>query len=429
RRKYDYYNVLSELGEKIGTELDLPVLLNKLFRELKDIFYVQHILVLVKVPEPNRSGFREVGSVAGNREKTGQETVQAVMLDDGSGLYQWLKRNKRSVLKDEVKVNPDFERIREECLSFLEWHDLDILVPLILESETIGTIGLGKKGTLQNYTIRDIDLLEQLGRQIGITIDNALHHADIIEKERMAEEFKLGRQIQSALLPRSVPVVKGLKVSGMMEVAKEIGGDYYDFIPLSGEDNLAVVIGGVSGKGLVPGLFMAMVKAAIHIFSEKERSPKNILLNVNEIFNQHVGQDKFVTMLYLIWQAQKSMITFSSAGSEKILIYRAREGEVEMIQPGGMILGIVPDIGKMLEEKEINLKTGDKMLLYTDGVVEAHNSSGERFGPDRLKDSFMRYNQKAGEALISSIRDEIYSFIHPSGQKDDFTLVVLEAGE
>src|SRR4030043_224351 len=122
-----------------------------------------------------------------------------------------------------------------------------------MEGKVNALVGIGKKENLQAYTIRDIELLENMGRQIGITIDNALHHEDIVEKERLSEELRLGREIQTTLLPQEIPVIEGLKIAGLMEPAKEIGGDYYDYLPKA-KDRLAIVIGDVSGKGVAAGL-------------------------------------------------------------------------------------------------------------------------------------------------------------------------------
>ncbi|MDD4909021.1 MAG: PP2C family protein-serine/threonine phosphatase, partial [Candidatus Omnitrophica bacterium] len=257
------------------------------------------------------------------------------------------------------------------------------------------------------------------------------------EKERMAEEMKLGREIQMALLPQTLPIIRGLNVQGLMQPAKEIGGDYYDFITLPGTDKLSVVIGDVSGKGVAAGLLMAMAKTAIQTLSQEEHSPRQILIKTNQILSQHIGGHKFMTLLYFMWPADTKTFTYSSAGHEHILICRANRGPVvvggathgavEAILSGGFMLGMMPDIETYLEDKEIKLDLGDKILLYTDGVTEAQNRDEERYGLDRLISSFQKHSSKPAAELMRVIKDEVYSFIGAHPQYDDITLVVLEA--
>ncbi|MDD5067672.1 MAG: PP2C family protein-serine/threonine phosphatase, partial [bacterium] len=250
---------------------------------------------------------------------------------------------------------------------------------------------------------------------------------DNVEKERIAEELRLGRQIQTSLLPQESPKIPHLFLQGLMQPAKEIGGDYYDFITLPGQDRMGIVIGDVSGKGVAAGLLMAMVKTAIHIFSSRETSPKQVLIRINEILDRHIGGEKFMTMLYLVWQAAKSTLTYSSAGHEHILLYHDSTKEVDEIMSGGTILGILPDIDKMLEEKNIILKHSDKILLYTDGATAAQNQEKDRYGLERLKQSFMKHSQKPAHVIMKAVKDELYEFMGSYPQYDDITLVVLEA--
>jgi serine phosphatase RsbU (regulator of sigma subunit) len=435
RRKYDYYAVLSEVGQKIGSELDINNVVSRLFKELKDILYIRNGLALVQLP--GQEDYTEVDS-------TGYSTIldskkeEKTVLRYKDQISQWLQIHQKSLEREQVEVDPQYTPIKEEALSFLNQNSLELLIPVIMEGKVNALVGIGKKENLQAYTIKDIELLENMGRQIGITIDNAMHHEDIVEKERLAEEMKLGREIQMALLPRELPVIKGLSVQGLMQPAKEIGGDYYDFVTLPNKDHLAVVIGDVSGKGVAAGLLMAMAKTAIHTLSQDEASPKQILLRTNAILNQHIGGQKFMTMLYFRYDSINRTFTYSSAGHEHILIYRNKlaservvpqgtSPNVETIMSGGFMLGMIPDIAQFLEDKTIILNPKDKIILYTDGVTEARNSQEGLFGLPRLIDLVSKYGFKPASELLSFIKDDVYSFIGTREQFDDITLVVMEA--
>ncbi|MDD4909004.1 MAG: SpoIIE family protein phosphatase, partial [Candidatus Omnitrophica bacterium] len=424
RRKYDYYKVLGEIGQKIGSELDINSVISRLFKELKEILYIRSGIVLVQ--QPGQRGFNEVGNI-GYSPQTGQDKSGSAALDDDSSLFKWLQGHQRVIEREQLEADPQYEAIRREGSAFLARNNIELLIPVIMEGKVNALIGIGKKENLQSYTNKDIELLENMGRQIGITIDNAMHHEDIVEKERLAEEMKLGREIQMNLLPQEVPLIAGLNVQGLMQPAKEIGGDYYDFITLPDKDNLSIVIGDVSGKGVAAGLLMAMAKTAIHTLSQEEASPRTILLRTNNILNRHIGGHKFMTLLYLTWESRTNTMVYSSGGHEHILLYHNAAGIIEAIQSGGFMLGMLPDIDTFLEEKRIKLEPKDKILLYTDGVTEAENQSHDRFGLDKLQDAFRKNIDKPTLELMQAIRDEVYSFIGAHPQYDDITLVVMEA--
>ncbi|MFA5116937.1 MAG: PP2C family protein-serine/threonine phosphatase, partial [Candidatus Omnitrophota bacterium] len=259
------------------------------------------------------------------------------------------------------------------------------------------------------------------------------------------------------LLPKVTPVIPGLKLSGLMLPAKEIGGDYYDFLvhkpqPAQGTDpstaeRLSVVIGDVSGKGVAAGLLMAMVKTCLYALNKQPITPKAILLSTNQMLYEHINAKKFMTMLYLTWDPSQKKLFYSSAGHEHILIYRsnlessrvAPEGtsplgrspeyqpNVEAIISGGFMLGMVPEIDEYLEDRSLSLSPGDKVILYTDGVTEARNTDEDLFGLKRLTDLISQHGHKPAQDLLSIIKEEVYAYIGTREQYDDITLVVMEA--
>ena len=219
--------------------------------------------------------------------------------------------------------------------------------------------------------------------------------------------------------------------------AKEIGGDYYDFLPNYQANNLSVVIGDVSGKGVAAGLLMAMVKTCLYALNKQPISPKAILLSTNQMLYEHINAKKFMTMLYLTWDPTQKKLFYSSAGHEHILVYRNKlvnegvvpEGtspNVEAILSGGFMLGMVPEIEQFLEDRELALSPGDKVILYTDGVTEARNISEELFSLKRLTDIISKHGSKSAQDLLTIIKEEVYSYIGTREQYDDITLVVME---
>ena len=426
RRKYDYYTVLGEIGQKIGSELDINLVVNRLFNELRDVLYIRNGVILVQ--QPGQQDYTEAGSIGyENLRAGGKKESPFVSLSYDSPLSHWLGTHQEELEREQVELDPQYAPIKEEALAFFQRNAVELLIPLTVENRVNAMVGIGKKENLRSYTIKDIELLGKLGRQIGITIDNALHHGDIVEKERLAEELRLGREIQMVLLPQHIPQMRGLTVEGLMQPALEIGGDYYDFISLPQQDQFAIVIGDVSGKGVAAGLLMAMAKTAITTISQEETSPRQILLRTNGILNQYMGGHKFMSLLYLIWQPELSSMFYSSAGHEHIFVYRESTQTLEVIQSGGFVLGILPKIDTYLEEWHLKLGSKDKVLLYSDGIIDAENQERDRFGLERLKEAFTRHHQKPAAELIKAVKDEVYAFIGSYPQYDDITLIVMEA--
>jgi len=428
RRKYDYQDILVEMPSRIGSSLDLKLLTVNLFKELKDVLYVRNAVLLTKPPEKDE--FTEFSSIGyQNLEQQSLPKEKDLIRSVANNAVKWLAVNHKVLEKEQVEVDPQYAEIKKDALDIFYKNSLELLIPLTIQDRIIGVLGLGKKENLQPYRIKDIELLENIGQQIGITVDNALHHGDIVDKERISEELRLGRDIQTSLLPQISPIIPHLILEGFMQPAKEIGGDYYDFIKLSDKDDLGIVIGDVSGKGVSAGLCMAMAKTAIHIFAKKDISPKVTLNQINKVLNQHMGGEKFMTMLYLIWQVEKSTLKYSSAGHEHILVYRKATDKIERIQSGGTMLGIMPDINSYLEEHNIKLFSSDKIILYTDGVTEAVDNQKKRYGLDRLENTFQKHRDDSAKNIMQAVKEDVYAFMGTFPQADDITLVVLEAKE
>ena len=298
---------------------------------------------------------------------------------------------------------------------------------LTSRDKPIGILYLDNQLAGGTFGKQELELMQSFAVQASVSIENAYLVNSLVEQERLKQEMELGHNIQMALLPKVSPNVEGIRVSGLMLPAKEIGGDYYDFVPIPEKNNLVVVIGDVSGKGVGAGLLMSMVKATIHALSAEEESPKNILLRINKLLYQNIGAEKFMTLLYFIWRPQNRTLSYSSAGHEHIIIYRTAALSIEIIQSGGFMLGMMPGIDQFLEDQSIQLNSQDKIVLYTDGVTEARNPQEELFGLKRLTDLVFKYGHKPANELLGIIKQEVYTFISTREQYDDITLVVMEA--
>ena len=250
-------------------------------------------------------------------------------------------------------------------------------------------------------------------------------------KERLEQELRIARQIQMSLLPHGSLVVPGVTLTAHCEPAREVGGDYYDFLPID-EHRLGILIADVSGKGTSAALYMAELKGIVLCLSQQHLSPRRLLIDANRIISRHLDSRSFITVSYAVVDLQARTLTYARAGHCP-LIYRpgdyctARDPQV--LTPDGMVLGLQIDDGslfnRLLEESTIPLGAGDRFLFFTDGITEAMNGVGECFGDQRLADLVHDHGDQHSDALRDRIVEEVRLFADGAAQQDDMTLVLL----
>ncbi|MFA6521561.1 MAG: PP2C family protein-serine/threonine phosphatase [Candidatus Gracilibacteria bacterium] len=248
---------------------------------------------------------------------------------------------------------------------------------------------------------------------------------DMEEGRRMSKELSVGSDIQKKILPTQMPQIPGLLIHGSTRPASEVGGDSFDINDVNG--NVYVYIGDVTGHGLPAGLIMVMVNTLIRTFSEVYQNGYDIIVNTNRILKQRIEPRRFMTCVLLRWNLQDQKMYYTGAGHEHIMIFHKKQGVCEVKQSGGIALGMVPDISKIIKEEQIPLESGDFVILYSDGITEAKNMQGEMFGIERLKNTISQYsNANTPEELFVNISKEFGNFVGQQIQADDITLIALK---
>jgi serine phosphatase RsbU (regulator of sigma subunit)/serine/threonine protein kinase/tetratricopeptide (TPR) repeat protein len=303
-------------------------------------------------------------------------------------------------------------------------------VPLKAHDKALGIIYLDNRLAGGTFGEDELELMKSFAVQASISIENAYLVSNLVEQERLKQEMELGRQIQLSLLPQKVPQIKGFAIAGLMQPAKEIGGDYFDYITFAGEPNmLGVVVADVTGKGVDAGMVMGMAKAAIFSLAEQNLTTRELIIKLNRHLCKLLNRQKFITMVYAQYSAEEGTLTWSGAGHEYVIVVRnSQEGEheVEVILTGGIILGVFEKIDEDITQKSITLNKGDKVILYTDGVTEARNAKQEFFKLERLVDVIKHAQSLSAQDLLSYISEQIQKYIGDTPQYDDITLVVME---
>jgi len=248
------------------------------------------------------------------------------------------------------------------------------------------------------------------------------------EKERLEEELRIARQIQMSLLPaQGVAGLPGVRVAALCLPAAEVGGDYYDLLPLS-ETRMGVLVADVSGKGTSAALYMAELKGLVLSLSRIYESPAKLLSEANRILAAHMDSRSFVTMTYAVVDTAARRMRYARAGHNPLIHFQARTGLTRVLTPAGLGLGLDPGdrFDQILEEDEVPLDPGDFFLFFTDGLSEAMNPGAELFGEGRLRRILEDSGRLTSEELKERILEEVRRFVGDADPHDDMTLVVLK---
>lgn len=249
---------------------------------------------------------------------------------------------------------------------------------------------------------------------------------DLEEGRRMSKELSVGSDIQRRMLPTSMPSVPGLVMYGATRPASEVGGDSFDVIPTV-NNNTLFYVGDVTGHGLAAGLIMVMVNTLIRTLAEGKESGYDIMINTNRLIKARIEQHRFMTCVLLRWKEDLQKMYYTGCGHEHIIVFHTAQKSTEIRKTGGIALGMVPDISKIIREEELPFEKNDVIVLYSDGIVEAKNMSGEMFGVERLG---QLVNANAAvctpEELFVTISKAFGEFVGDQIQLDDMTLIIVK---
>jgi serine phosphatase RsbU (regulator of sigma subunit) len=243
---------------------------------------------------------------------------------------------------------------------------------------------------------------------------------EIRERERIEQELRVARRIQQASLPKEVPTLEDWEITPHYQPAREVGGDFYDFLALPNR-HLGLVVGDATGKGVPAALVMAAARSMLRALAQSSDSPGEVLVRVNDVLCPDIPSGMFVTCFYGILDPESGRLSYANAG-HNLPCSRRHDGQADELRARGMPLGIMPRMD--YEEKETTLETGVSTLFYSDGLVEAHDSRGEMFGFPRLRALVAERGEE--RALGDFLLEELYSFVGEGWeQEDDITLLTL----
>ena len=300
----------------------------------------------------------------------------------------------------------------------------EVILPLASQGELLGLLILGLQLKGEAYTRDEFILLDTLAPQVAPALRVAqmvqAQQAQVSEHERIEQELRTAQEIQHTFLPKEVPAVCGWRIIPYYQSAREVGGDFYDFLPFE-DGRLGLVIGDVAGKGIPAALVMTATRTMLRTAAQETTSPGEVFARANELLYTEIPSKMFVTCFFAVLDPISGFMRFSNAGHD--LPYRYNKGGVSELRATGMPLGLMPD--SLYEEHEITIGSGDNLIFYTDGLVEAHNPSREMFGFPRLKTLLEKHPD--GTSLFTLLLGELKSFTGDAWQQeDDITMVTVQ---
>ena len=346
------------------------------------------------------------------------------LIINSKNLQQIVER--KSLISEKMIIEQnEFASAFPELSSSLIEEGIFTIIPMMIKSKIVGLLLFGLKHSGSQFAGKDLELLNATANQAAISIENARLYESEAEKLKMERDLSLARKIQQGLLPKCIPNIGGLDICGEMIPAMQVGGDYYDLIPVS-DTKLFVVVGDVSGKGLSASLYMTKLQTMIQFSCSSDKSTKEILIELNKKFYDSIERNSFVTITLALFDTQKKTVTFCRAGHMPLLI--ATNGSVHSHRTKGIGVGLEKGIifDKNLIEEEVQLKTGQTFAFFSDGITEAMNNNLDLFGEDKLSEILKNKTQNTSNEIMSEIWVSLNNFRGNAEQNDDMTMVIVK---
>jgi sigma-B regulation protein RsbU (phosphoserine phosphatase) len=420
QKDYDYGEIVEKVSGAMTSLLELPLILKLLVQTFMEDMFINTSSVMLLAP----AGTEFQVFLAEGEQK---EIVGKVALNQDNPLIEIIRREKRELTKYDVLEDPRYRAVSESCAADFSRLNASLIVPLVYQNQLIGSLNLGEKKSGKAYNREDIDLLRTVASQGAVSIENAKLFQENLEKQRMEEELNIARDLQMSMLPASCPKIKGFEISASSTPAREVGGDFYDFIEM-GKDRLGLVVGDVTGKSVSGALVMAASRSVFRMLSEEQLTVGDIMIRANLRTKKDIKKGMFVALLYAVLDSKDRVLSFCSAGQTHPMYFSSETGKAEIVETKGdsFPLGILEESD--YQETQIALKPGDRVIFYTDGIVEAMNEREEIFGFDRLLGVLQNAGPISADELLREILNKVKLFAGNARQHDDLTLIVVGVG-
>jgi phosphoserine phosphatase RsbU/P len=414
----DKLRMLLDITKKISRSLDLQEVLNQVMDTLDSLLpydaagiFVLQCVDKALLPEGEEPCTFKAEAVRGYDT----DELYDLHLKLGEGFIGQVAVRGEPIISHDVLNDPVYINARDKTRS-------EMVAPIISNDEVIGVFDL-ESDELNAYSEDDLEVLMMLASQVAIIIEKVMLHEQLIEKKRLEGQLEVARQVQLELLPPNDPHLPGYDISAYNFPTEEVSGDYYDWVAIY-DDQIAIVIADVSGKGVPAALLMAFLRASLRAATHVGYATHISMAKVNYLLWESIERNQFVTAFYGILDGANRTLSYSNAGHNPPLLIN-EEGEPRFIERGGLPLGMFRDT--RYYEYFLSLEPGEMLVLYTDGATEALNPAGEEFGRDRLAEVVKAGRTLTAREVVASLEREVLKWTDGVGATDDVTFFVIKA--
>ncbi len=407
----DRFALLHRLSQTFNSSLDLDDVLNKVIDEVIAATRAERGFIMLR----DASGQLVFRAARGLE----QQTIEAPEFQISRGLVD------RVVAEGQPRLASDAQNdswLKERTSVWLLGLRSILCVPLRIKDTSIGAIYVDNRFHAGIFNADDLELLTAIASSAAIAIENARLYQLAVEQGRLERELQVARGVQASLLPRETPRLPGWEIAARWQPAREVAGDYYDFI--FEDRQMGLVIGDVSDKGTPAALFMALTRSTVRASVARGRTPAETIVHANRLIVADSTDGMFVSLFYGCLDVDSGDMTFVNAGHNPPLLYRAAQNELTALERTGMVLGVDED--SPYTQVHVRLESGDFLFLYTDGVTDAMNAQGQPFGYEHLQQVVLEYGRASASAMVTGIENAVNRHIGLTAPFDDITMVAVK---
>jgi sigma-B regulation protein RsbU (phosphoserine phosphatase) len=428
RESYSAEQLLSELSSQAGQFTETRPLLETVTQRISDTLHVDRLVVLLRTP----TGFRLQTAM-------GVDLPHGFLLSQDSNAITAIERRHKPATVYFDRPDSWLLDATEDEQSALRELDAEVLLPLPGRTQLMGVMALGPKRSEQPYSPSDLQMLTLVGTQTGMAIENSelvrTLTKEVAQRERMNRELEIAREVQERLFPQSLPQVPGVQLAAACRAAQGVGGDYFDYM-LMGDGRLALAVGDVSGKGISAALLMASLRASLR--GQTMQGATNLALvveNVNSLLYDSSAANRYATFFFGSYDPTSRLMRYVNAGHNAPVVLRpipeasaahplVERFEVHKLEGGGPVVGMLPIAH--YEQCELQMRSGDLLIAYTDGISEAMNPLEEEWSEESMAEEAMRHASEPAETILNALVAAADHFANGAAQHDDMTLLLMK---
>ena len=398
---------LMEVGQKILSSFDIKTILDFILKNLKKVTHYDAAVIFLV----DKKGEKLLNTSFAGYDP---EALKRMHLKVGQGSCGWVVQSGQIEVIDDVRTAEHYFALRKETRS-------QASIPLVFDNQVLGVICL-ESNRLAYFNHQLVDLLQLFAQMASIAIHNARQFKVMLAKKALEHELINASKVQKALLVQRAPKIEHLQITAVNLPSKIVSGDLYDIIRYD-EHTVGLAIGDVSGKGAPAALTMVLVLAGLRSQKQFFMTACDIVYRLNNLLYESTAEGNYVTFFYTVINTEQNKLIYTNAGHNAPILLRA-SGEVERLHTGGIVIGFQPDF--QYRQEEIPFNKGDILLMYTDGITEAMNASGEEFGEERLLDLLKKNREKSILDIRETIIKKVQEFSIKRVREDDMTLLVCK---